>query len=210
MASEIDICNLALGQLGSHSIVSFADGTVEADACTLNYRLARDAVLESRDWSFAIYEVPLVKISSPSPALPPEYGQAYAFPDQCLLLRYCFIPSPTSYPGGQLLYMDATSEQLVTRPSFNVMNGYIMCSTDTLYARYIKRIEDPSKFTTNFIQALATRLAFELAMPLTNKVELQAQKWKEYEAKITEASGRDGSVGTPQKIQVSTLTRTRY
>ena len=47
-------------------------------------------------------------------------------------------------------------------------------------------------------------------MPLTNKVELQAELLKETELKMREASGRDGSQGTPQVIQVSQLTRARY
>jgi hypothetical protein len=210
MPSQIDICNLALGQLGSHYITSLSDNTMESDTCRLNYDNALFAVLEDRDWSFTINEVQLVQIASPVPPLPPEYGQAYQFPDDCLLIKYCFLPPAQSLPGGSLLNQFATSEQMVTRPPWNVMNGYICSNTSTLWARYIKKQEDPSKFTAQFVQALATRLAFEMAMPLTNKVEVQAQKAKEYEAKLMAASGRDGTQGTPQRIQVSTLTRSRY
>lgn len=209
MASEINICNLALGKLGAHSITSFADGVVESEQCKLQYPLIRDAVLEARDWTFATFEVPLTQVSSPAD-LPPEYAFAFALPLDCLLIRYCFLPSNVAAPGGAVLYQDSTSEQRQRRPPWNRFGDVCVTNQSVLWARYIRRITDTTKFTSGFIQALASRLASELAMPLTNKVELQAELLKETELKMREASGRDGSQGTPQVIQVSQLTRARY
>jgi hypothetical protein len=207
MASEIDICNLALGQLGSHTITSFADGTTESSLCATNYPIVRDAVLEARDWTFCTFETQLIEVVSP-PNPPPEFSHGYAMPTECLLIRYCFLP--VAIGQGEQQFSHATSEQRQQRPPWNRFGDLCWSSTSTLWARWLKRVTDTSQYTTNFIQTLATRLAFELAMPLTNKVEVQAQKAKEYEGKIKEASGRDGSQGTPQVIQTSYLTRFRY
>ena len=210
MASQVDICNLALGQIGADFITSLTDPTLNANLCNINYPLARDAVLEDRDWTFATKEVQLVAIDPTTVVMPPEFGRVYALPDNCLVLIYCFIPSATAFPDGALINIDPTSEQAVTRPSWNRFEDKIFSNTSTLYARYLKRIENPAEFTTQFIQCLATRLAFELAMPITNKVELQEQKWKEYQLKLTSASIRDGRQGTPQVLQASKLTQSRY
>lgn len=209
MATPIDIANLALSKLGAHLITSFNDNTTEAILANLHYPIVRDSVLEARDWSFCIAEVQLIPAVPPDP-FPPEYGQAYALPDDCLLVRYCFVPSPVALGSGSLLNQEITSEQAVTRPSWNKFGKFAFSSTTSLWARYIRRIEDSTQFTPTFVQALATRLAYELAMPVTNKVELVAQLMREYEIKMQEASGRDGSVGTPQVIQTSKLTRARY
>jgi hypothetical protein len=209
MATPIDIANLALTKLGAHTITSFNDNTVEAVTTSLHYPIVRDSVLEDRDWSFAIAEVQLVQ-TVPLTPFPPEYGQAYALPADCLLIRYCFIPNPVALTSGSLLDQEITSEQAVTRPSWNRFGDIAFSSTSQLWARYIRRVEDTTKYTSQFVQALACRLASELAMPITNRVELQSQLYKEYEMKLMAASGRDGSQGTPQVIQTSQLTRARY
>lgn len=209
MATPIDISNLALTKLGAHLITSFTDSTTEAIIANLQYPICRDAVLEDRDWTFATAEVQLTP-TVPTDPFPPEYGQAYALPGDCLLIRYCFIPNPVAIGGGSLLEQTITSEQAVTRPTWNRFGNLAFSNTTTLWARYVRRIEDTTQYTSQFVQALATRLAYEMAMPITNKVELAAQLSKEYDMKMVAASGRDGSQGTPQVIQTSTLTRARY
>ena len=179
MASEIDICNLALGQLGAHYITSFADGTTESVACATNYPMARDAVLESRDWTFAVVERQLTEITVPSGEMPPEFSHAYQVPTDCLLIRYCFLPSTVSFPDGMsgaLITAEPTSEQSVQRPTWNRFEDRCYCNESLLWARYIKQVTDTTKYTNNFLQALATRLAFELAMPLTSKIETQSSE----------------------------------
>ena len=50
---KIGICNMAIGYVGGNSIMSFADESLEANQCELNYDIAREFCLESRDWTFA-------------------------------------------------------------------------------------------------------------------------------------------------------------
>ena len=57
MASEVDICNLALGHLGDNATVSSIsppEGSAQAEHCARFYPIARDALLEMHNWNFAM------------------------------------------------------------------------------------------------------------------------------------------------------------
>jgi hypothetical protein len=47
------------------------------------------------------------------------------------------------------------------------------------------------KFTSGFYRALASRLAYELTMPITGKQQLQEQMWKMYQADLVRARATD-------------------
>ena len=56
MASEVQICNLALSRIGEDgSIISLdpPEGSEHAAACAAFYQRALGSLLESHDWSFA-------------------------------------------------------------------------------------------------------------------------------------------------------------
>ena len=83
MASEVDICNLALGHLGDNATVASLnppEGSVQAQHCARFYPIARDALLEMAYWNFSMRRVAL-----PSLAMDwPEYKYAYALPGDVL------------------------------------------------------------------------------------------------------------------------------
>ncbi|CAK0775884.1 conserved hypothetical protein [Gammaproteobacteria bacterium] len=70
MATVVDICNLALGNLGSASIESVDDGSIEAKYCSRYYPVARDALLEMHNWSF-------VNRASPTPPAVTEFSSIF-------------------------------------------------------------------------------------------------------------------------------------
>ena len=58
MTSEVAICNLALADIGSTSVVStLGESSIEAKYCNIFYTAARDALLEEIEWPFAQREV---------------------------------------------------------------------------------------------------------------------------------------------------------
>ena len=66
MASEVDICNLALGHLGDNATVSSIsppEGSAQAEHCARFYPLARDALLEMGYWNFAMRRVALAQLT---------------------------------------------------------------------------------------------------------------------------------------------------
>jgi hypothetical protein len=62
VASEVDICNLALAHIGDGANVRSItppDETVQAEKCAIFYPIARDIALESHGWSFAVQRAEL-------------------------------------------------------------------------------------------------------------------------------------------------------
>src|SRR5574343_1420487 len=79
MASEVDICNLALAHLGNVANVASInppEQSVEASLCAIYYPAARDALLEMQPWGFATKRVALAQITESWP----EWDYAYLQP----------------------------------------------------------------------------------------------------------------------------------
>ena len=83
MASEVDICNLALARLGDNATVASIDppeGSAQAEHCARFYAIARDSLLEMHAWKFATRRVQLAKLTVPSW----DWSFAYAEPTGAL------------------------------------------------------------------------------------------------------------------------------
>src|SRR5512135_2814386 len=83
MASDVDICNLALAQLGDAAAVQSInppDQSAQAAHCARFYPVARDALLEMHTWGFATLRVALAQVSNPFP----QWQYAYAAPSDAI------------------------------------------------------------------------------------------------------------------------------
>ena len=82
MTSAIDICNIALGQLGADRITNFENPQSKNEQlCKLYYPIVRDFMLEQRDWSFLMTRATL---DTPNLALPDwGFSQAHELPSDC-------------------------------------------------------------------------------------------------------------------------------
>jgi hypothetical protein len=172
--SEVDICNLALSQLGGKfTITSLDDDTVGARLCKANYAPLRDAVLEEMDWSFAIVRSDLTP--DPDPALIDGYTKFKLPPE---VLRVLSV-----YAGG-LKLDDWALEQ-----------RFILAKHQAVSIKALESIKDTAMFSQAFTQALAARLAAELAMPLTNSTSMSQTMWQLYGQKVDLARTNDGLQG---------------
>ena len=83
MATEVDICNLALSKLGDeanlHSIDP-PDGSTQADHCARWYPIARDKALQCFPWSFATRRVEPAKLMESTA----DGLNAFDLPAKCL------------------------------------------------------------------------------------------------------------------------------
>lgn len=188
MASEVEICNLALGWLGQDRITSLNDPVKEAELCKINYPLLRDAVLEEGWWQFAFKQAKLPKLVVGPVAHAGNYFQVP--PDHIRILR-CDDGS-----GDYRIMWNREADK-------------VRAITDILYIDYIFRVVDTSKFSQGFTQALAGRIAAELAMPITNSADMQTAMWKLYGAKVASGLNLDNMQGRQQRIRSDTLVRRR-
>lgn len=158
MATETDLLNDALSQIGEVSIGSINDGTVNANYCLALYPALLDSILRSHHWNFALTRVAL----SPDVTAPVyEYAYAYTLPSDCLKL--------VAYAGGNTstptlwLYDGIRVHPL----PFKVEGRKLYSNEGLVYIQYIARKSNPSDWDALFYQVVATWLASKLAMAIT-------------------------------------------
>ena len=145
MASEVSICNQALALLGANTIISLGDGTTEANLCDALYDDVRDSVLEEANWSFATKWLNLPPLASPPVG---EYANAFPLPPD--VIRIIFVGEDFNHP------------QQWQREGNNIRMDTKTCKCQAVY-----REVNPNNYSPLFIQALAARMAMEMAVALT-------------------------------------------
>jgi len=178
MASDIQICNVALSRVAhTQPIVSFTEKSKAAELCAVFYTTLRDLVLADFPWPFAESIVNLADIGSPAPG----WAYRYRYPANCLKVREIIQP-------GQRRSLTADLQ-----PPFKI--GYDaggrVIHTDQPEAgvRFTFRVEDSTFFDPLFADALAWRLAMDLALPLSSKPDLQAFATQQFQLSMTKAEG---------------------
>lgn len=181
MASEVDICNLALSHLGDSATVSSIDppeGSPQAGRCARWYPIARDLVLEEDEWSFVTRRAPIALLDA---APPSGWQYAYALPADCVKPWAVLPPNALNdYSVG--FPQDNGFTGLPTQRLINVGAAYVpqdfVVETDTsgaklLYTnqenavlRYNMRMLDPTRFSAMVVDAIAWKLASYLAGPI--------------------------------------------
>lgn len=156
MASEVEICNLALSHLGDSATVASInppEGSAQAEHCQKWYPVARNALLEMHDWSFATTRALLAELSNTWP----QWQHAYARPSDCLKIL-SILPSSASSActTGQeyVAETDSSGGQIILTDQADAM------------VRYTRVITDTSKFSPLFTDTLGWYLSTYLAGPV--------------------------------------------
>jgi hypothetical protein len=195
MASEVSICNMALGWLGQSAISSLHEASTPAELCLVNYDEARIAVLTEGVWSFAQRRFVL---STPIPENDQHWGDNFYF----------------GLPGGIINVREvyATPRSKEELEGWTVEGRYIVADRKPIYCLGTNNVTDPNLFSAAFRAALAARLAADLAIPLTQSQTMQADMWALYDDKLTRATVIDGSQSRRYALGRGTglLSRARY
>jgi hypothetical protein len=183
--SDIAICNRALDMLGADPIVSFDDASQVGRLCRRNNEPVRGAVLRAYPWNPAIRRAALPKLAEA-----PEWGFAFQYalpegPEPPCCLRVLAIESEAE---------DAASEYRI--------EGRRILSDEgpPLRILYIARIADPTRFGPLLADAIAARLAAELAYPLTASTALGQAMAQSYRDKLVEARATDAQEGSAGRL----------
>lgn len=187
MASEVDICNLALARLGDNATVASIDppeGSAQAEHCARFYAVARDSLLEMHAWKFATRRVLLAKLTVPSW----DWSFAYAEPTGALKLLGV-LPAAAS---------NDTETQPYEAESDASGAAIILTNQEGASLRFVARVTDTTKFSPLFVDALGWLLASYLAGPVLKgdagaamaKVCLQSFMLAFSNAKVSDANQR--------------------
>lgn len=151
MASDVDIVNRALQRIGSRRIGNLAtDTSREAIESRTLYPLVRDAELRMNCWRFSIKRA---QISNTGVA--PLFGRSFQYPLPADYIRKCPLdPKLKPYPDDVLF------------------EGIYIMTDDPgpFHLRYVSNTVSPERYDPLFVEALAARLAMELA-PILSQAE---------------------------------------
>lgn len=172
MASEVDICNLALGHLGDRATVSSInppEGSAQAEHCQRFYPIARDLVLEAHEWGFATKRANLALLTA-TPASGFQF--TYAVPTDCrniIDLINPFQPEFSPLPERDLHWQDDTYSLGPVPYELEVLadgSQVIYTNLENAIVRYVAGITDTTKFSAQVVDTIAWLLAAYLAGPV--------------------------------------------
>ena len=180
MASEIDICNLALGHLGDTATVSSItppEGSAQSEHCARFYPIARDALLEMHYWNFTMRRVNLAEVTNNWP----EWKHSYALPADAINIIAVMPPDayddyatkfvPTDTPSFAHNYSPVIAAGRYSPQPFNIEvgndgNSILYTNQEKAMLRYTAYVTDTSAFSPLFVMALSWQLASMLAGPV--------------------------------------------
>lgn len=186
MATDVDICNLALSHLGDDATIATIDppeGSAQATHCARFYPISRATLQDMHTWGFCTTRQALALLD-----VTPLSGWTYAYapPSDAVNILAIFAAGssddfdPQSYDTEQLT--DGTS--------------VIYTNTPDAVCRYTRHIVDPTKFPPLFVEALSWLLASQLAGPvLKGDTGRAATKdcYQMFMARYREATASDAS-----------------
>ena len=190
MASEVQICKLALARIGAdYQIASLSEASAAAQACNLLYEPARDSMLREHPWNFATKYVAPATLTG---TVPGRWDFMYAYPSDCVRVLEIMIPVDAA-PGTT----EIPFEVGINEDDAKV----IMTDQDEATIKYSKRVTDPNQFDPQFVTALSYRLAAELAVILTDDPRIQSNMETLYRNVVLSTWETDSNEGLADPAQ---------
>ena len=198
MASEVDICNLALGHLGDNATVASLEppeGSAQAEHCARFYPIARDALQEMHSWNFCTKRISLALIDGVSysqwkyvyaepsgvisalSVLPPEAADDYS-----AAIPMPYTQTEHGHPTGLGIY----TQQPFVIETDDMGRSLILTNQENAILHYSSITVDTTKFPPLFVMALSWQLASMLAGPIlkgdvgaaeAKRCEMQMMRW---------------------------------
>jgi hypothetical protein len=219
----LSICNRALLSVGARaqiSSVSPSDGSVEADACSVLFTPTFEALARTAQWNclgaqttlsmlMAAQGTPENPNGTTLPLPPTPWLYAYAYPSDCLDIRYVVpsLPSSTGSTapattinnsagtwlpsGGQIPYVVTT----VRDPNTNTNIEVILTNQSQAQAVYTTSQVNPAGWDSLFQQAMVASLGTFLVPALSLNIQLMQMSMKTADMAIAQARAADGNEG---------------
>ncbi len=198
MPSQIAVCNLALTKLGADRITSLADDVKEAKELSAVYDILLKSELEKYRWAFAIKRASIAALAD-APAW--GYDLQYQLPDDCISLVQIDGADEVGYLSN--IITESTAPYMVEGRQI------LTDLTAPLSIKYVSLVEDPNQWASVFVDAFATRLAFEVCEAVTQNNAKKATLWAEYQQHIGAARQMSAIQDPPMTIPDDTWLQSR-
>ena len=176
MATEVDICNLALAHLGDDATIASLnppEGSAQAEKAARFYPIARNTLLEMHTWNFAAKRGNLALTTNTIE----QWDYAYVAPAD--MMNPVAVISPTAQndyatrmaagdtPGNLTANFAPTIVAgQYTPQQFAIEGNLIYTNQENAMLRYQAFVTDPSLFSPLFVITLSWHLASMLAGPV--------------------------------------------
>lgn len=172
MVDVTGLCNSALAKIGAARITALEEGSKNANLCAELYERCRDDLLRAHSWNFATARSKLAKTDS-EPAF--GYTASFALPAD-------WIRSIGAYDN----------EEGLGTLDYKIESGSLLSSSEEVYLRYVRRVENVNLMPADFREALASLLARELAVPIAQSNTLEEKLEARYRTRLRRARTTDG------------------
>lgn len=185
MASDVEICNLALAKAGAERITSLLDDSKQAKLLNSMYVHKRDAELAANHWTFATKRASIAAASAA-----PSYGWARSYPLPSDFLRLVQVGDNYTFydTGGNGQLFEVEGKAILTDEAA------------PLKIRYIQRVENSGTFPVLFAEVLACRLHVEICEALTQSSTKAEQALNGYKMAVREAKRANAIERPPQVV----------
>ena len=180
----VDLCSKALNKIGANEILSFDEGTPEAEFSRSIYPVLKHKLLSSFPWSFATKTVKLNKMVNDLEG--EEYGHCFLLPAD--FIRVVKISSKLPY---------------------KIIGDKLCCDASVIVLTYIYDV-DECRFSSAFVSAFIYAIAAELAMSLLDDVTKFNLLYKLYNSELREARFLDSVQESPKKFNDFSLVDVRF
>lgn len=175
MATDVEICSVALMRLGDAPIASLADGTKRATICANLYGPAKRDLLRRHTWNCCITRVLLAPLAGA-----PAYGWSHWF----------------AKPGDWIRTLDVGIDG---NDEFVFEGGRILYNGTSLPFRYVAE-KSEGNWDSNLTDVMIARMEQDLTYPITKSTSLMETKAQMYRDVLKQAKSIDGQENPPDQL----------
>lgn len=168
-SSPEDVINAALTSIGYARLIGdIYEGTPAARVALTYYGQTRDELLAAGGWPFAERQAALVAVGAAAP--PSPWGFEYAYPADCLRVRYVrpgpLAGGPRSFDPQPILFQ-VYNDQTQNPPVLSILSDQ---AAGVLV--YVGKITNPAEWVPGFTKAMIGALAAKLSFGLFKSAEV--------------------------------------
>lgn len=186
MSSKIEIINMALAKLSNGNFIqSLDENNPEAQQAQVHWETMLDTVLTEFPWDFSRRLAQLVQVADDTGLS--EWAYHYLYPADCVYIRRVFPLATPAYSAPYRRGLAADGLQRV-----------VMTNQAQACAEYTTRAVAPENLPPQFVNALAWRLAAEIASSFKGEPQMAQHCLQYYTLQLDEAKVRDARESGPQ------------
>jgi hypothetical protein len=191
MSDRVQVSNLILAKLGERDrLLDPQDDTKAAKAINQAWDLTRDALLRRHLFNFAMRRTILT--AQAGFAAIGRWTHSFPLPTDCLRVVEVGL-------SGQVI----VDYQIEGRAIIAPMAG-------PLLLRWIARVVNVAEWDPLFVEAFASRMAYQLADSITGDLQRKSEALQSFNMAIREATGVDGRENPPEEEIESSWVTARY